>query len=201
MAYDDEQTRKSRVVVETPNARREVVHTDTARVPERSGMSGGLVAALVIAAVALVTILFLFLMSRQTEDTTNANVALTAQQPTPLPQTTIVQQPAPQQQPPIIIQQPAAPATQPAPIIVPAPATSGGTTRGGVDDTTIQSNIEKRFSDDPTFSSLGLSVMVIDGKATLTGTVKTQTLKNQIERLVKGVKGVREVDNQILVAG
>ena len=200
MAYDDEQTRKSRVVVETPNARREVVRTETARVPERSGMSGGLVAALVIAAVALVTILFLFLMSRQTDDTTNANVALTTQQPTPLPQTTIVQQPAPQQQPPIIIQQPA-PATQPAPIIVSPPASSGGTGRNGVDDTTIQSNIEKRFSDDPTLSSLGLSAMVIDGKATLTGTVKTQTLKNQIERLVKGVKGVREVDNQILVSG
>ncbi len=201
MAYDDEQTRKSRVVVETPNARREVVRTETARVPERSGISGGLVAALVIAAVALVTILFLFLMSRQTEDTTNANVALTTQQPTPLPQTTIVQQPAPQQQPPIIIQQPAAPATQPAPIIVSPPASSGGTGRNGVDDTTIQSNIEKRFSDDPTLSSLGLSVMVIDGKATLTGTVKSQALKNQVERLVKGVKGVREVDNQILVSG
>ncbi|SRR6266516_1681161 len=201
MAYDDEQTRKSRVVVETPNARREVVRTETARVPERSGMSGGLVAALVIAAVALVTILFLFLMSRQTEDTTNANVALTTQQPTPLPQTTIEQQPAPQQQPPIIIQQPAAPATQPAPIIVSPPVSSGGMGRNGVDDTTIQSNIEKRFSDDPTFSSLGLSVMVIDGKATLTGTVKSQALKNQVERLVKGVKGVREVDNQILVSG
>ncbi|HEY3024951.1 MAG TPA: BON domain-containing protein [Pyrinomonadaceae bacterium] len=200
MAYDDEQTRKSRVVVETPNARREVVRTETARVPERAGMSGGLVAALVIAAVALVTILFLFLMSRQTDDTTNANVALTTQQPTPLPQTTIVQQPAPQQQPPIIIQQPA-PATQPAPIIVSPPASSSGTGNNGVDDATIQSNIEKRFSDDPTFSSLGLSVMVIDGKATLTGTVKTQALKNQIERLVKGVKGVREVDNQILVSG
>jgi hypothetical protein len=163
-------------------------------------MSGGLVAALVIAAVALVTILFLFLMSRQTDDTTNANVALTTQQPTPLPQTTILQQPAPQQQPPIIIQQPA-PATQPAPIIVSPPASSGGTGNNGLADTTIQSNIEKRFSDDPTFSSLGLSVMVIDGKATLTGTVKTQALKNQIERLVKGVKGVRGVDNQILVSG
>ena len=199
MAYDDEQTRKSRVVVETPNARREVVRTETARVPERAGISGGVVAALVIAAVALVTILFLFLMSRQTEDTTNANVALTTQQPTPLPQTTILQQPAPQQQPPIIIQQPA-PATQPAPIIVSPP--SGGTSRpDGIDDATIQSNIEKRFSDDPAFSSLGLSAMVVDGKVTLTGTVKTQALKNQIERMVKGVKGVRDVDNQILVSG
>lgn len=201
MSYDDEQTRKSRVVVETPTGRREVVRTETARVPERSGMSGGVVAALVIAAVALVTILFLFLMSRQTDDTTNANVALTTQQPTPLPQQTIVQQPLPQQQPPIIIQQPA-PATQPAPIIVSPPASSGGSTaRNGVDDSTIQSNIEKRFSDDPTFSSLGLSAMVIDGKVTLTGTVKSQALKNQVERLVKGVKGVRDVDNQILVSG
>lgn len=200
MAYDDEQTRKSRVVVETPNARREVVRTETARVPERSGVSGGVVAALVIAAVAVVTILVLFVMSRQTDDTTNANVALTTQQPTPLPPTTIVQQPAPQQQPPIIIQQPA-PATQPAPIIVSPPVSSGGGGRNGVDDTTIQSNIEKRFSDDPTFSSLGLSVMVIDGKATLTGTVKSQALKNQAEKLVKGVRGVRDVDNQILVSG
>ncbi|MEP6706072.1 MAG: BON domain-containing protein [Pyrinomonadaceae bacterium] len=199
MSYDDEQTRKSRVVVETPNARREVVRTETARGPERSGMSGGLVAVLVIGAIALVTILFLFLMNRPTDDTTNANIALTTQ-PTPLPQQTILQQPAPQQQPPIIIQQPA-PATQPAPIIVSPPASSGGTARNGVDDSTIQSNIEKRFSDDPTFSSLGLSVMVIDGKATLTGTVKSQALKNQIEKLVKGVKGVHDVDNQILVSG
>lgn len=198
MAYDDEQTRKSRVVVETPNARREVVRTETARIPERSGMSNGVVAALVIGAVALVTILFLFMMSRQTDDTTNANVAIT--QPTPLPQTTIVQQ-VPQQQPPIIIQQPAA-APQQAPIIVSQPATATEPARaGGTDDATIQSNIQKRFSDDPIFSSLGLSAIVIDGKATLTGTVKSEAIKNQIERLVRSVRGVRDIDNQIQVSG
>jgi BON domain-containing protein len=198
MAYDDEQTRKSRVVVETPTARREVVRTETARVPERNGISGGLVAALVIGAVALVTVLFLFLMSRQTEDTTNANVTV-ASQPTPLPQETIVQA-VPQQQPPIIIQQPA-PVTQPAPIIVSPPAPSGESRPSGPDDATIQSNIQKRFSDDQTLSSLGLTAMVIDGKVTLTGTVKTEALKRQIERLVKEVRGVRGVDNQILVMG
>jgi hyperosmotically inducible protein len=198
MAYDDEQTRKSRVVVETPTARREVVRTETARIPERSGMSNGVVAALVIAAVALVTILFLFMMSRQTDDTTNANVALT--QPTPLPQTTIVEQ-APVQQPPIIIQQPAA-APQQAPIIVSQPAPASEPARAsGTDDATVQSNIQKRFSDDPIFSSLGLSVMVIDGKATLTGTVKSEAVKSQIERLVRSVRGVRDIDNQILVSG
>jgi len=200
MAYDDEQTRKSRVVVETPTARREVVRTETAHVPDRRGMSSGLVAALVIGAVALVTILFLFLMNRQTEDTTNANVTL-ASQPTPLPQTTIVEQAPPQQQPPIIIQQPA-PATQPAPIIVQQPAASSGESRpSGTDDSTIQSNIQKRFSDDQTLSSLGLTAMVIDGKVTITGTVKTEALKRQVEKLVREVRGVRGVDNQILVLG
>jgi len=198
MAYDDEQTRKSRVVVETPTARREVVRTETARTPDRSGMSNGVVAALVIAAVALVTILFLFMMSRQTEDTTNANVALI--QPTPLPPTTIVEQ-APVQQPPIIIQQPAA-APQQAPIIVTQPAAASEPARAsGTDDATIQSNIQKRFSDDPIFSSLGLSAMVIDGKATITGTVRSEAIKSQIERLVRSVRGVRDIDNQIQVSG
>ncbi|MEO8433739.1 MAG: BON domain-containing protein [Pyrinomonadaceae bacterium] len=200
MSYDDEQTKKSRVVVETPTARREVVRTETARVPDRRGMSSGVVAALVIGAVALVTILFLFLMNRQTEDTTNANVTL-ASQPTPLPQTTIIEQAPPQQQPPIIIQQPA-PAAQSAPIIVTQPAPNSGESRpSGPDDSTIQSNIQKRFSDDQTLNSLGLTAMVIDGKVTLTGTVKTEALKRQIEKLVREVRGVRGIDNQILVMG
>ncbi|MBV9210187.1 MAG: hypothetical protein JOZ52_06135, partial [Acidobacteria bacterium] len=60
MSYDEQQQRRSRVVVETPAGRseREVVHTE--RVPERQGMSTGAVAALVVGAVALVTIIFLF---------------------------------------------------------------------------------------------------------------------------------------------
>src|SRR5688572_2281996 len=199
MAYDDEQTRKSRVVVETPTARREVVRTETAHVPERRGMSGGVVAALVIGAVALVTILFLFLMNRQPEDTTNANVTL-ASQPTPLPQTTVIEQVPAQQQPPIIIQQPA-PATQSAPVIVTQPAPSSESRPSGLDDATIQSNIQKRFTDDQTLASLGLTALVIDGKVTLTGTVKTEALKRQVEKLVREVRGVRSVDNQLLVLG
>src|SRR3954469_21228148 len=112
MSYDEQQQRRSRVVVETPAARREVVETQVARVPDRRGMSGGAVAALVIGAVALVTILFLFLMNRQ--DETNANVRV-ATAPTPVQQPVIVQQPAAAPQQPVIIQQPAAP-TSAAPI-------------------------------------------------------------------------------------
>ena len=66
-------------------------------------------------------------------------------------------------------------------------------------DSTIQSAVDKKISDDPEISTLGITASVIDGKATLIGTVKTEALKAQVERLVKSVKGVKSVDNQISV--
>ena len=194
MAYDEEQARRSRVVVETPNERREVVSSQSVRTPDSSGISAGMVGVLVVVAIALITMLVLFWISSQ-PTTDNANLAAT--QPT-----TVVQQPAPAQQPPVIIQQPA-PATQPAPIVVTPPA--GGTTASTVPaepvnmDSTIQAAVDKKLSDDPEISTLGITATVIDGKVTLLGTVKTDVLKIQIERLVKQVKGVKSVDNQISV--
>ena len=191
MSYDEEQARRSRVVVETPNERREVVHTQSVR--DNSGISAGMVGVLVVVAIALITMLVLFWMSSQPA-TDNANLA--AQQPT-----TIVQQPAPVQQPPVIVQQPAPVTTQPAPIIVTPPAPAGGTT--ATDnmnmDSTIQAAIDKKLSDDPAISQLGITASVVNGKVMLIGTVKTDALKTQIERMVKQVKGVKEVDNQISV--
>ena len=194
MSYDEEQAKRSRVVVETPTARREVEHSEAVRVPERSGVSATTVGVLVVLVVALVTILVLLLMNNQSTDSVNANIA--AQQPTPVPQTTIIQQPA-QQQPPLIIQQPA-PVTQPAPIIVTPPASSGGTSTG-TDDSAIQADIDKRIADDPTLSTLGITASVLNGKVLLIGTVKSEALKAQVERMVKSVKGVKSVDNQITV--
>src|ERR671919_3102513 len=121
MAYDEEQARRSRVVVETPTERREVVSSQSVRTPDNNGISAGMVGVLVVVAIALITMLVLFWMSR--EPTTDT--ALTATQPP-----TVIEQPAPAQQPPVIIQQPAPVTTQPAPIIVTPPAggTVGGTT-------------------------------------------------------------------------
>ncbi|HKG58803.1 MAG TPA: BON domain-containing protein [Pyrinomonadaceae bacterium] len=193
MAYDEEQARRSRVVVETPNERREVVSSQSVRTPDSSGISAGMVGVLVVVAIALITMLVLFWISSQPA-TDNANIAAT--QPPPA---TVVQQPAPVQQPPVIIQQPA-PVTQPAPIVVTPPA--GGTTMPAESvniDSTIQSAVDKKISDDPEISTLGITASVIDGKATLIGSVKTEALKTQVERLVKSVKGVKSVDNQISV--
>jgi hypothetical protein len=195
MSYDEEQARRSRVVVETPTERREVVHSQSVR--DNSGISAGMVGVLVVVAIALITMLVLFWISSQpTTDTT-----VTAQQPAP-----VVQQPAPVQQPPVIIQQPA-PATQPAPIVVTPPA--GGSTAPATGstvpaetqnmDSTIQAAVDKKLSDDPEISALGITATVLDGKVMLVGTVKTEELKTRIERMVKQVKGVKSVDNQISV--
>lgn len=188
MAYDEEQARRSRVVVETPNERREVVHTQSVR---DGGISSGMVGVLVVVAIALITMLVLFWLSTQP---TTENPNLATQQPT------VIEQPAPVQQPPVIIQQPA-PATQPAPIVVTPPA--GGTTAMPAEsvniDSTLQAAIDKRFTDDPEFSTLSITASVVNAKVTLLGTVKTEALKADIERAVKQIKGVKEVDNQISV--
>ena len=195
MSYDEEQARRSRVVVETPSERREVVSSQSVRTPDSSGVSAGMVGVLVVVAIALITMLVLFWMNSQPTDTASS---VPATQPT-----TVVQQPVPAQQPPVIIQQPATVTTQPAPVIITPPA--GGSTAPAESSqpvnmyTTIQTEIDKRLLDDPVFSSLGITATVINGKVTLLGTVKTDDVKNAVERMVRQVKGVKEVDNQISV--
>lgn len=198
MAYDDEQARKSRVVVETPTSRREVTHTEAVHSDrgDRGGVSGTTVGIIVVVAIALITIVVLFLMNGQNNDTTNANLAAQQQ---PAQQPVIVQQPA-QQQPPVIIQQPAAPAAQQAPVIINQPAPSGGSSSGS-EDGAIQMAIDKKISDDPTFKTLGITATVFDGKVTLTGTVQTEGLKTQLERMIRATRGVKQVDNQIVAMG
>jgi hypothetical protein len=194
MAYDDEQARRSRVVVETPTSRREVTQTESVR-NDRGGISGATVGIIVVVAIALITIVVLFLMNGQSTNTTNANLA--EQQPA-AQQPVIVQQPA-QQQPPVIIQQPAPAANQP-PVVINQPAPAGGSAPVNTsNDGAVQTAIDQRISDDPNLSSLGITATVLDGKVTVTGTVKSEALKSQVDRMLRAIKGVKQVDNQIVV--
>lgn len=193
MAYEEKQAEQRRIVVETPNETREEVHSQAVRYPERSGVSGAALAAIVVGVVALAAIIILFVLNRQ-QDSVNEN--MTAQQP---PQT-IVQQPA--QQPPVIVQQPA----QQPPVIIngqPAPAAGGGSTStiSGTDDYSVQSAVDKKLSEDPKLSSLGITATVLNGKVTLLGVVHSEAEKNMVERAVRNLKGVKTVDNQISVSG
>src|SRR5205085_11681241 len=162
MAFDEEQHRRSRIVVETPAAKREVMQTRIARVPERRGVPAGVVAALVIGSVALVTVLFLFILNRQSNDTTvstDTHTASTAQ--TPVQQPVIIQQPTPLPQQPIIVQPPAPTTSQP-PVIVEqqpapgavAPSAPATASKPGADDAAIQSEIDKKMSEDATLSTV-----------------------------------------------
>jgi hypothetical protein len=197
MAHDDEQARRSRVVVETPTSRREVTQTESYRDPDRGGISGATVGVIVVVAIALITVVVLFLMNGQQTDQANNNLAAQQAQQPPV----IVQQPAPAaQQPPVIIQQPAPATAQQPPVIInpPAPA-SGGATSNTSNDGAIQTAIDKKISESPTFSSLGITATVLDGKVTLTGTVNSEALKSQLDRMIRTIKGVKQVDNQIVV--
>lgn len=196
MAYDDEQARRSRVVVETPTSRREVTQTETYREPERGGISGATVGVIVVVAIALITVVVLFLMNGQQTATDNNNLAAQQAQQPPV----IVQQPAPAaQQPPVIIQQPA-PAAQLPPVVMNQPAPSGGEVANTSNDGAVQTAIDKKISDDPALSTLGITATVLNGKVTLTGTVASETLKSQADRTIRAVKGVKQVDNQLVVS-
>ena len=195
MSYDEDQARRSRVVVETPTSRREVTHTEAVR-GDRGGVSSTTVGIIVVVAIALITVVVLFLMNQQNTDTVNAN---TSEQPA-AQQPVIVQQPA-QQQPPVIIQQPAAAPVQQPPVIIQQAPTSGASTSSGSQDGSIQTAIDKRIADDPELSALGITATVLDGKVTITGSVKTEALKGQVERAIRAIQGVKQVDNQIVAMG
>jgi hypothetical protein len=156
-------------------------------------MSGATVGVIVVVAIALITVVVLFLMNNQNNQDANANLAAQqAQQPV------VVQQPAPQQQPPVIIQQPAPAANQP-PVIINQPAATGGPAPNTSNDGAVQTAVDQKISDDPTLSALGLTATVLDGKVTVTGTVKSEALKSQVDKALRAVRGVKQVDNQIIV--
>jgi hypothetical protein len=215
MSYDEEQTKRSRVVVETPTQRREVVQHQTVRYPEeRRGFSTGVVVTVALLAIAATAIIFLFLTNSRGDSETNVNIrAASATQPTPMSQPpVIVSQPATQPTP-IIIQQPA-PVTQPAPVIIQAPpptttapppatdsagSSSRGSTTSASDDATLQTKLDKALTDDTELSAAGVTATVIDGRVSLTGTVSSDALKRKAERLAYNIKGVHGVDNHIAV--
>jgi hyperosmotically inducible protein len=168
-----------------------------------------MVAAVAMAAIAATALIFLFLMNRS-DDTANTNVSISTQ-PTPAAQSTIiVQQPATQPTPIIIQQAPPTTMVQPAPVVITQPpaATSPTTTTSAPsaatsvpDDATLQSSIDKEFQNDADISITDVTATMLDGKATLIGTVKSQDLKRRAEKLAYKIKGVRSVDNKIVVEG
>ncbi|HEV3468143.1 MAG TPA: BON domain-containing protein [Pyrinomonadaceae bacterium] len=211
MSYDEEQQRRSRVVVETPNARREVVQSQTVRYPEeRRGYSVGVIAAVALTAIAATVIIMLFLTNPSDDsDSTNINLRASAPaQPTPYSQVPVIVQTPMTQPTPIIIQQPAPvivapppattePSTAAPPSSTAAPPASAGTSAG--DDLALQQKVDRLFADDREVAAANIFATVVDGRVRLTGTVASEAVKQRAERLAYSVKGVLGVDNKITV--
>jgi hypothetical protein len=207
MAYDEEEQKRSRVVVETPTTRREVVQQQTTRYPQEGRtFSTGAVVTVALTAIAITAILFLFL-TNSSDDSADTNINIrAAAQPTPFAQQpVIVSQPAPT---PIIIQQPPT-TTQPAPVIIQAPppaTTTAPTTAPSAppaanpnDDAALQQKLDKVFDEDVEIKAANIDATVVDGRVRLMGSVSTEAIKQRAERLAYAIKGVLGVDNKIVV--
>lgn len=222
MSYDEEQHKRSRVVIQTPTARREVVEQQTVRypperyAPERRGYSAGVVATVALIAIAATAIVFLFLTnSRDDSGETNVNVRTAAvPQPTPFTQQPVIVQTPMTQPTPLVITQPtpttvappviiqAPPATAPAPTAAApsAPASTAPASPAGSDDASLQEKVDRAFADDPEVSAANVDATVVNGRVRLAGTVGSEAVRQRAERLAYAVKGVLGVDNKIVVS-
>ncbi len=107
---------------------------------------------------------------------------------------------------------PQGPPASPTPKTSPSPAAQGTPTPVTVevseavaetvnppDDTAIQAQIEKSLSSDVALAQLDVSTVVESGRVMIVGSVRSAELKQRVERVIKSVKGVTAVDNQLVV--
>jgi BON domain len=188
----NEETVQKHVVVNSPGRQSEVLTERTERGPRESGISTGTVAIIAILAVMAIATIFYVVSNRNANESANRNANLDVasqappvQQPAPQQAPVIIQQPAPAQQVPVIIQQPAQPSQR--------EYTSAN------DDANMQDIATKRLTEDQDMA--GVVMTITDARAVLTGTVNSAATKAKAEQIVKAVRGVKSVDNKIVVSG
>ena len=67
------------------------------------------------------------------------------------------------------------------------------------DDANMQEVATRRLNDEPDMTTV--SITISGARAVLTGTVNSEATKAKAEQIVKAVRGVKSVDNQIVVSG
>ena len=192
MDSNEERTQKH-VVVNSPGQRSEVLTERTQTGPRESSVSAGTIALIAVLAIVAIGVVLYIVVNRNANEAANRNANLEAAGQAP--PTTIVQQPA--QQPPVIIQQQPA---QPAPVIIQQPAQQMERANTSAnDDANMQDIATKRLGEE--LNMAGVVTTVTDARAILTGTVNSAASKAKAEQIVKAIRGVKSVDNQIVVSG
>ena len=146
------------------------------------------VAISVIGAAMLATFLALFLTSRPFDP---MNATLEAQQTVPAGPSI---SPSPKSSPSPTVSTPT-----PAGQVSPVTPGGGETSTDLPDDATIQSSIESTLASDPILAKLDVSTLVEGGKVTIVGSVKSAELKQRVEKAIRSTKGVKAVDNQLVI--
>jgi hypothetical protein len=146
------------------------------------------VAISVIMAAALATFLALYMTSRPFDP---ATASLAPQQTVPAGAlVTPSAKPSPSPSP--------TPQTKPSPTPSPS-AASGEISNAPVDDASIQSHVDAALAADPLLSKLDVSTLVENGKVTVVGSVSSPEIKERVERIIRSIKGVTTVQNQLVV--
>lgn len=70
-----------------------------------------------------------------------------------------------------------------------------------VDDAAILAQIKAQLAADSELSALKINVDSMQGVVRLRGEVKTVALRRKAETLARGIKGVKNVDNQLVITG
>jgi osmotically-inducible protein OsmY len=67
------------------------------------------------------------------------------------------------------------------------------------DDANMQEVATSRLNDEPDTTTVSIAINA--ARAVLTGTVNSEATKAKAEQIVKAVRGVKSVENQIVVSG
>ncbi|MBV7426842.1 BON domain-containing protein [Acidovorax sp. sif1233] len=70
---------------------------------------------------------------------------------------------------------------------------------GAIDDATITAQVNASLAKDPDLSAVKINVDTVNGKVTLNGPAPSTVARDRAETIAKGVTGVTEVNNQLVV--
>ena len=184
----DHTRRSNRIVIETPTVRNQRGAAPRGRQPNVRSREG-IVALSVIAAAALATFIALFLTSRP-YDPMNSTLAPVQT----VPAGSLALQPSPKPSPTVS----PSPKTNQTPGVAPSPEPASNTA-AVPDDAAIEAQIERTLAADPILSKMDISTLVEAGKVTIVGSVRSADLRQRVEKILRSVKGVNSVDNQLVV--
>ena len=192
---------QQRIINSDPSVPSETITKTVQQGPREVGLSPATIIVIAILAILAIGVVFYVVNNRNENEAANRDATIEstrmqAEVQARAQQSAAAAAAAQKSQPPVIIQQQPM-ATQAPPVIVQqaAPPTD---TRNVMDDSTMQELASKRLVDESDLSAI--SVSVLDGKATLRGTVDAANLKSKAEKIVRSVRGVKSVENTITIS-